>query len=81
MMKKIQKKCLGKKGFLGIIALSWAVMMACQPTPEAEIITQKEDIHTVIEDYSGESGETADGRGRKRADTGNASWSSGNCGV
>ena len=65
MMKKNQKKCLGKKGFLGIIVLSWAVMMACQPTPEAEIITQKEDIHTVIEDYSGESGESQTGEGAK----------------
>lgn len=65
MMKKNQKKCLGKKGFLGIIVLSWAVMMACQPTPEAEIITQKEDIHTVIEDYSGESGETQTGESAK----------------
>ncbi len=48
-MKRKRKKI---HTLLGVIGVSGLLLFACQPTPETEIISQKEDINKVVEEYA-----------------------------
>lgn len=48
-MKRKRKKI---HTLLGAIGVSGLILLACQPTPETEVISQKEDINKVVEEYA-----------------------------
>lgn len=58
-----------RRFFAALMAGTSVFLAACQPTPETEVISQKEDIQDVIQDYT----QAGDASG----DTGDASGSSG----